>query len=245
MIPVIARLTLAQLLGQKRIFLLLFFAALPILLAVILRLTKTDADNAQEAAARIAQGFHMNLLLPLISLILGTAALGQEMEDGTAVYILARPIARWKIFVAKLGAAWLAGSALMVTAIILSLSIILLGEEQQAIIPAFVVASIVGMGLYSAFFTALSVFTGRALIIGLIYVFVWEAVITNLAPGVAYFSIREFSLGIADSITSVDTRFFEADLSIAAALIGTAVASALFVSLGIHRLGSFELGERL
>ena len=245
MILLIARLTLAQLLGQKRIYLLLVFAALPVLLMVILRLTMDDDANEQEGAAVIATAFHMNLLLPLVALILGTAALGQEIEDGTAVYLLSRPIARWKIIVAKLGAAWVAGSVLMIVSIVISLGIGLLGEEQQGIIPAFAVASFVGAGLYCAFFISLSVFTGRALVIGLIYVFIWETVVTNLAQGVKYFSIREYSLAVADKITSVDPDFFEADLSLTAALIGASVAAVLFVSLGIYRLGSFELGERM
>ena len=36
-------------------------------------------------------------VMPLVALIVGTAALGSEIEDGTAVYLMVKPIARWRI----------------------------------------------------------------------------------------------------------------------------------------------------
>ncbi len=53
-------------------------------------------------------------LLPLVALVFGTAALGSELDDGTAVYLLAKPIARWRIVAAKVIVA--AGLAAAVTA---------------------------------------------------------------------------------------------------------------------------------
>ena len=35
--------------------------------------------------------------MPLVALIVGTAAIGSEIEDGTAVYLMVKPIPRWKI----------------------------------------------------------------------------------------------------------------------------------------------------
>ena len=37
-----------------------------------------------------------------MALILGTAALGSEIEDGTAVYLLTKPIPRWLVALAKI-----------------------------------------------------------------------------------------------------------------------------------------------
>ena len=41
-------------------------------------------------------------VMPLVALIIGTSALGSEIEDGTAVYLMIKPIARWKIALAKI-----------------------------------------------------------------------------------------------------------------------------------------------
>ena len=35
--------------------------------------------------------------MPLVALIFGTAAIGSEIEDGTAVYLIVKPIPRWRI----------------------------------------------------------------------------------------------------------------------------------------------------
>ena len=41
-------------------------------------------------------------VLPLVALVLGTAALGSELEDGTAVYLMIKPVPRWRIVGAKM-----------------------------------------------------------------------------------------------------------------------------------------------
>ena len=40
--------------------------------------------------------------MPLVALILGTAAIGSEIDDGTAVYLMIKPIPRWRIALAKI-----------------------------------------------------------------------------------------------------------------------------------------------
>ena len=242
MMLLIARLTLTQLLGQKRIYLLAVIAALPVLIAAVFSVTGDDA-SPQNFAAGLAETFHITLLLPLVALILGTAAFGQEVEDGTAVYILARPIPRWQIFAAKLGATWLAGGVLMVAAVVAALGIVLAGEPQQSLIAGFAIASFIGMGLYSSFFIALSAFTGRALIVGLFYIFIWEGVVTSFAPGLAHFSIREYTLAIADAFSS--SNQIQAELGLTAAAIGIGAIAILSLWFGTRQLGSFELSERL
>ena len=40
--------------------------------------------------------------MPLLALVFGTAALGSELEDGTAVYLMVKPMPRWRILLAKM-----------------------------------------------------------------------------------------------------------------------------------------------
>ena len=47
---------------------------------------------------------------------------------------------------------------------------------------------------------AASVFTNHSLIGGLIYVFLWEGVVTQLFTGTRYMSVRQYTLGLADLI---------------------------------------------
>ena len=50
----------------------------------------------------LLEGLTVTTVLPLVALVYGTAALGAEIEDGTAVYLLAKPIPRSRIIFAKL-----------------------------------------------------------------------------------------------------------------------------------------------
>ena len=105
MIGIIVALTLRQLLGRGRTLLIGLLALLPILLAVVYRLGSEDTDQARWVAQVLLDGLIVTTLLPLAALVYGTAALGAEIEDGTAVYLLAKPVPRRQIILGKLLAA--------------------------------------------------------------------------------------------------------------------------------------------
>ena len=80
----IAWLTLRQLLGAKRTLLLVAAALLPITLAVVFRLTDPEVEPARFIAQTLLGRLVVGTMLPLAALVVGTAALGSEIEDGTA-----------------------------------------------------------------------------------------------------------------------------------------------------------------
>ncbi len=234
-------LTLRQFAGQRRSLLLFGLALIPIALAVIYRLGE-HLDQHQETAHFLANVV-VTAVLPLACLIIGTSALGSEIEDGTAVYILAKPVPRRAIIAAKFAASVLIAAAFVVPATIASGLIGLLGVSNEGIVAGFAIAVLVGVFAYTAVFILLSVATSRALLIGLAYVFIWEGLITELFSGTRYLSIRQYCLGIADSIASVSNQDFEASLGGPEAfLLAAAVAAAAFF-LAVRRLESFELTD--
>ncbi len=244
MIWVIFTLTLGQLLRQRRTLLLLLLAAIPVGISFLFRLS-TSAEDAPRFAAIMMSGFVVNLILPLIALVVGTSALGQEIEDGTAVYLLAKPLARWKIVVAKTAAAAAVVAGLSAFTIVASGLPVLIGREADLIIPGFVAAAALGAVAYSALFVSLSVRFGRALVIGLAYVFVWEALVSQFIPGVRFFSVRAYTLGIVDAIVEVPGVSFGNVPSAAASLALMAVLVALVTWYAVRRLQAYELGERV
>ena len=60
------------------------------------------------------------------------------------------------------------------------------GEPGEGIIAGFVAAAVVGSLVYCAAFLWLSIATSRALIVGLLYVFIWQGVVVSLFSGVRY-----------------------------------------------------------
>lgn len=241
---VIISLTMRQLLGRRRTLLLLLGAGLPLLVAVMFRLFADDDVDPQRFMARnVLDSILITFILAFVALIMGTAALGADIEDGTAVYLFARPIPRSTIVISKLIPAWIISAAVTALTALISGYVGLWGESAANIPIAFAVACVVGSLLYCAVFLALSIYTSRALIIGLIYVFVWEALLTNLLPGTRLLSIREYTRALADVMSSTSAREWEARLDGPQALVLMLVVGVLAVVLAIRRLQRWEIGE--
>ena len=239
----VLRLTARQLLGKKRTLVLGLFALLPIGLALAFRLGG-ERDPAEWTARPLLSGMIVGTLLPLAALVFGTAALGSEIEDGTAVYLLAKPIRRSAIVLSKLAVAWAATAVFILVCVLLSSAVSIQGASGGAsIIVAFALASVVGSLVYCSLFLLMSVMTSRAFIVGLVYVFLWEALITRLFKGTRVFSVRQYTQAIARQLTDVSDSVFTADLGFATALVMVVVAGVGATALAIWRLRQFEVGE--
>jgi ABC-2 type transport system permease protein len=225
----ILSLTIGQILGQRRTWVMLLFAAVPILIAVIFRIAAESDEDPLQFFAEGMQGIVVWLILPLTALVFGTAALGQELEDGTAVYLLGKPIPRWRIVVEKAAAAWIVTSAVLVVSIVGTGLILLWGESEYRAIPGFAAAITLGALAYVTLFVCLSVIYSRALIIGLVYVFVWEAIISQIIENARYLSIREFTLGLAAPLADVPPP--EAPAAAPAVPLGALESVALLAAL--------------
>ena len=194
MVPLID-VTLRGLLGRRRTLLLILLAGLPVLIALLIRVSggRPDAD-------RVLDTLVVRTVMPLVALIIGTAAIGSEIEDGTAVYLMVKPIPRWRIALSKgLVAAGLT-AALVVPAIVLTALILGSRTDTMTTVVGFSVACLVGGSAYAIAFMALSVFTSRALLLGLAYTLIWEGVLSGLLEGTKFLSIRQATLGVAAAL---------------------------------------------
>jgi ABC-2 type transport system permease protein len=238
--------TARQLLGRRRGLLLVLLALVPVLIALLYRFAGDASEDSPpvEFAPELTESVVLRLVLPLVALVFGTAALGAEIEDGTAVYLLATPAERWRIVLVKVATAAAVTIALVVPATILSSLIIFGGADEHGIAVGFALAVTVGALAYCSVFVALSAFTSRALIAGLGYVFVWEAFATNIFSATRWASIREYSLGVADLVSSAPSSTFAAELDGGSALVAATLVSVVAYVLGVRFLSRFEIGER-
>lgn len=246
MIRLIFFLTLGQLLRQRRALLLALLAAIPVAIALLFRFTSSEGESRlPEFVAAVMENFVVAIGLPLTALILGTAALGQEFEDGTAFYLFSKPIPRWELVAGKLLAAWLA-TTLFVALAVLGTGAPLLGTDgEDGLVLAFLVATAAGSLAYVALFIALSIRFNHSLVIGLIYVFVWEGLVSNYIEGIRFLSLRAYALGIADALTDAPRNIFEARLGATAAVVLAAIVIAALAAYATRRLNRYEFGERV
>lgn len=190
--PIVA-VTLRGLLDRKRTWLMLALAAVPVLLVGL----ATGFGEAEIEADDFDQ-LIVALVLPLIALVFGTAALGAELEEGTIVYLLTKPVRRVRIVAAKTAvAAGLTAALIAPAAVITGVVAALAGNEVAPAGLAYGIAAAIGGVAYTTLFLTISTFTSRALAIGLGYVMLWEGILADLLEGTRVFSIRQGTLAVA------------------------------------------------
>lgn len=243
MIRIVAMLTLRQLLGRGRMILIGLLALLPLLLAVVYRAGGQDTDQQRWVAEVLLEGLVVTSLLPLTALVVATAALGAEIEDGTAVYLLTKPVPRSRIVAGKLLAAWGLTTVTVVASALAAAAVGLAGQPVGGLLLGFGVALALGSLVYCALFLMLGIRTSRALIAGLAYVFVWEGVVNGLFAGTRLLSVRHYTLAIADAVADVPARVFDAKLTAGTAVVLMVVVGVASIWYAINRLERFEIGD--
>jgi ABC-2 type transport system permease protein len=177
---VIAGITMRQLLSRRRTILLLLLGA--VMLLVRWRCASAPRTPTWPAIHPSCwRTFGIATLMPLVALLFGTAALGAELDEGTAIYLLAKPIPRWVTLSTKLVIA--CACSILLTCVPIFLAGLIAGGDQSGLVPAFTAAAAIGSIIYCSIFVALSLITGRALVFGLGYVLIWEGVLAGLFAG--------------------------------------------------------------
>jgi ABC-2 type transport system permease protein len=236
---VIARITLRQLLSRRRTLLLLLLGGVLVLAALIFRLAGEEA-RALPFTSGLLRNLGVGTLMPLVALIFGTGAIGAEFEDGTAIFLLAKPISRRSIVLTKLAVAAICSAALTCGPMLVA-GLIAAGGLGEGLVPGMVAAAAIGSLLYCAIFVALSLVTGRALVFGLAYVLIWEGLLAGLFAGTRTFSVRQLTLAFADSIGDIPKEIFDAPVSLLTAVV---VGTFLLVGatlISIRRLSAYEI----
>src|SRR5271170_3609694 len=101
--PTIAVLTVRATLGRRRAVLFAIPAVILIALTLVLRASRPGPDVLWPD--RVLGDFGFSVLLPLTALIVGTGVLGAEIDDGSAIHLLATPVRRGSIVVTKFAVA--------------------------------------------------------------------------------------------------------------------------------------------
>ena len=244
MTRVLVSLTARQLLGRRRTLFMALVVAVPVGIALIYRYGAEPGPGVDPAQVSVdlVGSLILTLLLPLVALVLGTASLGAEIEDGTAVFLLTKPVPRWRIVAVKTGVAATATLALVVPSTFATAWIVTGNADALAL--GLCLSAAVASVLYSAVFVALAAVTSRALLFGLLYVFVWEVFATNLFDSLRWLSIREYAVAWSQlAVTISGNDIVDPGMATVAAAVGSAVVLGLAAGGGTYALSRFEIRD--
>ena len=235
----IAMTTLRGLLGRRRMILLLLLAGLPVLVALLIRIGGGRAD-----ATGILDTLGIRTILPLVALVVGTASIGSEIEDGTLLYQLIKPIPRWQTALAKVAVAVGITVVLAVPPLILTgLLTAGIGPASLGVTLGFALAAMAGGAAYAVAFTALGALTTRALIAGLAYTLLWEGVLAGLLEGTRFLSIRQATLGIAAVLTGREVGVDPLDPAVSGVMIGLVLVLGFLLTVAALRRFQLRAGD--
>ena len=227
----IVRLSAQALFGRRRGIVLLLVPGLTMALAVMVRLLTDQGSGYDEVV-----GIGFSLGLPIVALLAAAAVLGPEIDDGSVVYLLSKPVSRHVVAISKYATAWAATTALgalplLVTGLVLDSS-----DPRRAL--AWGPGALLAGTAYSALFLGLAALTRHAVVIGLLFALLWEGLLGNLLEGIRWLAIGAWGRGLASEISPHVTG---ATTGLAYPLVAGAVLTVAAVWFTGDRLRSFTL----
>lgn len=230
--PTIARITARGLFGRRRFLLLL---PLPALLVGLALLADALGATPSDWGPPVLVGLGFAVVLPVMALIIGTGVLGAEIDDGTVVHILAKPLPRREIVLTKLAV------AVAVTAVTVGPAMFAAGLVAGSVRLAagLAVGAALGALAYCALFLALSLLTRRPVLLGLVYVLIWEGLLSNLLSGTRVLSIQQYVVAVADRVAGTD--LLTGLVSMPVSLVMSTVFVVGATLLAVDRLRSFSI----
>ena len=231
-------LTIRALLGQKRTLALVLLSCAPVFMAAVFSVA-ADADaDPHNFYSRLVQRLFIPLITALVALIVGVSAIGDEREDGTILYLVATPLPRLGIVVAKILAAWTVCVALLVPSVVVCGLLALTGDVTFAVLfwPALGVT--LAALAYCAVGGWLSLQVRRPIVVGVIYILLWEGSIATYAASADRLSIAAYGRAMVAEQLPQSAAGVVSPATAAVILLVATVAGAL---LGARALTRTEL----
>jgi ABC-2 type transport system permease protein len=251
----ILTLTIRQFLGGKAVRVVTVLAFIPAVFAAIY-LLNTDIETPRGFLIDLfLQALVAPTLLPIMVLILATAALGNEVEDRTLPYLTLKPVARLRIVLEKLFGVLVVALPAVLAGLAVTALIAAQGQDDYeraarragdglALAPvawAMLGAAAVGTVLIAAVFLAISLVIPRALLAGIVYVFAWESVLGRFLPGIRIVSIRHYIQSVFVALLDDPDVTIANATSLRGSLLTVAVVCVVAVLFATWRLRSMNL----
>jgi len=191
--------TLGQLLWSPRTVAMGIVAAVPTLLVLVYR-TLSAAEVEMPVTgfgffSLVTAILGFQFVAPMLALFYATGLVADEVEQETLTYLITRPRTRNAILAGKMLGSFILQVLLFVPAVVVAYYLALAPEGWSQVGRNFPVllrnlaAGVLGLAAYSGVFAAAGAALRRPVLVGLGFVFGWEAVVT-FVPGV----LRRFTV---------------------------------------------------
>jgi ABC-type transport system involved in multi-copper enzyme maturation permease subunit len=191
----------------------------------------------------------LQVLVPILALVGGSAVVAEEVEDRTVTYLFSRPIPRASVLFGR----WLASAAFLTILLAASTALLCLAasgalkqgpELNDGIAKPLFVAVISGGLVYSALFAVLGVFVKHPMLVGLAYAFAIEGLFANLPGSTQSLSIQHYLRSLVAAGGNEHWRRVEGFSAFGYATSNEAIATLAMVLLVALALGAWRIERR-
>ena len=201
-----------------------------------------DDPTPPEIYATLAEQFLLPSAVAFVAVVLGASAIGDEREDGTILYLAATPLRRVTLVASSGLAAWIATTVISLPGLVATFAFAL-GGDATASAALWSLAGLVATALcYAALFGWLSLAIRRPVLVGFLYVVLWEGSVAAFAPSARWLSVSAYGRALMHKglPAGTDAPTVPAAGAVTALLVLVAATAALVV-LAARRFPRVEL----
>ena len=235
MTPFLALLSVSirQALPVRRTAVLLLISAAPMLIYVFATTGRSE-ESAFEGAVEVAAATLFALVLPIVSIVVSAGVLGNERRDLTLSFVALRPLPRWSISVAKLGAATISAGAINLAGAVALGGAHLIRFGSAGLLAGLILGVCVATIAYACVYVPLGFLTDRAVIVGVTYLLIFENGAAFLLTGLAVLSPWRLGVSVfADATSGVLAILDEQTAPLSVSQVAIALAVYLVVSVAV------------
>jgi ABC-2 type transport system permease protein len=230
------RLTLRSLFDGRRTLALALLAMVPVIPAIVF--AAAGEIDPEVFWARLVQRLIIPTVAAFVAVVIGASALGDEREDGTILYLLSTPLPRLGLVVTKVLASWTAAAVLLTPPMVVAGLIALRGDATPGRILWPLAGMLAATLCYCAVTAWLSTVTRRPVVLGVLYILLWEGSIATFAASADRLSIAAYGRVLAvEGVVDVNAPEFSAPV----AVIVLAAVTAIAVRAAARRLSRTEM----
>lgn len=248
----LVKITAARQNRGRRLLVIAILFTLPIVLgALIRRYSESYLPELGENLLVFVMIFQA--LMPITALLFASGMVQDDVEEQTMTYVMIRPIPRWAIYLAKAAATFLVSFVRAAFFTILTLAVVHLGTGTNltdlTLKRGPIVLGLLALALaaYVAIFGLLSLVTRRTLVIGAIYIVVFEGALAYIdfafRNATVMYHIRVLSvrwLEIPAGYYAIDPETAPA-VSTSLIVLGSVTTVVLFLGAWIFSIREFRL----
>ncbi len=188
--------SLREMSRRKRLLSLGAISLLPVLVVLAIRIWFGDQGiTPQLQLSLLTHKVIIPFLIPIVAMAVGVSAIGEQVEEGTIVYLWTRPVRRRAIYLGRLIAAQIVSSQLLALSLCLCFLVMVSNglkiidwEFLKLYLITFLIIFL-GSFAYSSVFAAMGTFFRKPVLPAILFAFGWEGMINGIPARVQELSL--------------------------------------------------------